>query len=176
MSFNKKENLPSFQNPNFIEVNLPIHICLWRNCQLFLTLRHWNYSKCKDILNTLNVYKIPAKAHQVDCSSHRWIINFENIVLKLLTMSPPNITKLQKTKENENCPIYNFFFFKCPIRLGDNSRIFFRKTKKYPLNIRFLYQFLISSSKYVSLLLHYYKKLKSVKNSKIQISLIGSNQ
>ena len=91
-------------------------------------------------------------------------------------MSPPNITKLQKTKENENCPIYNFFFFKCPIRLGDNSRIFFRKTKKYPLNIRLLYQFLISSSKYVSLLLHYYKKLKSVKNSKIQISLIGSNQ
>ena len=25
----------------------------------------WSYSKCKDILGTLNVYKIPAKEHQV---------------------------------------------------------------------------------------------------------------
>ena len=28
-------------------------------------LTHWSCSKCKDLLQTLNVYKIPAKEHQV---------------------------------------------------------------------------------------------------------------
>ena len=39
------------------------------NWQLFLILRHWNVFKCKNLLQTLNVYKIPAKElHLVD----RW--------------------------------------------------------------------------------------------------------
>ena len=36
-----------------------------RNRRLFLILTHWSYSKCKDILQKLNVYKIPTKEHQV---------------------------------------------------------------------------------------------------------------
>ena len=48
-----------------ITVNLPTHICPMRNSQLFLILTNWSYSKCKDILQTLNGYKITAKEHQV---------------------------------------------------------------------------------------------------------------
>ena len=52
-----------------LPLNLPAHICPTRNWQLYLILTHWSYSKCKDILQTLNVYKIPGKEHQV---VHRW--------------------------------------------------------------------------------------------------------
>ena len=45
-------------------VNLPTHIRFRRNCKLFLTLTHSSYSKWKDILHTLKVYKISAKEHQ----------------------------------------------------------------------------------------------------------------
>ena len=68
MTFNNGENL-IFLNPSFIIVNLPAHICPMRNWQLFLILTHWSYSKCKNMLQTLYVYKIPAKEHQV---VHRW--------------------------------------------------------------------------------------------------------
>ena len=44
---------------------MPIDTCPTRNSQLFFILTHWSYSKCKDILQTLNVYKIPAREHQV---------------------------------------------------------------------------------------------------------------
>ena len=44
---------------------MPTDTCPTRNSQLFFILTHWSYSKCKDILQTLNVYKIPAKEHQV---------------------------------------------------------------------------------------------------------------
>ena len=40
-------------------------MCPTKNWQLFFILTHWSYSKCKDILQTLNVYKIPAKERQV---------------------------------------------------------------------------------------------------------------
>ena len=43
---------------------MPADICPTRNLELFLILTHWSYSKCKDILQTLNVYKFPAKEHQ----------------------------------------------------------------------------------------------------------------
>ena len=36
-----------------------------RNWEVFLILTPWSYSKCKDILRTLHVDKIPAKEHQV---------------------------------------------------------------------------------------------------------------
>ena len=48
---------------------MPTDICATRNSQLFFILTHWSYSKCKDILQTLNVYKIPAKEHQI---AYRW--------------------------------------------------------------------------------------------------------
>ena len=39
----------------------------WR---LLFILTHWSYSKCKDILKTLNVYQISSKEHHLgDCSA-----------------------------------------------------------------------------------------------------------
>ena len=61
MAFNNEENLIFFLNPIFIRVNLPTHISPRKNLQLFLILASWSYPKCKDILQTLNVYEIPAK-------------------------------------------------------------------------------------------------------------------
>ena len=58
MRFFFKSNFSKF-------VSLPTHICPTKNWQLFFILTHWNYSKCKDLLQTLNVYKITAKEHQV---------------------------------------------------------------------------------------------------------------
>ena len=48
-----------------MKVNLPTHICLARNYQLCLVLTHWSYSKCKDLLQVFNVYKIPGEEHEV---------------------------------------------------------------------------------------------------------------
>ena len=59
------ERFTFFLKSKFYKSKFARHICLGRNCQLFLILTHWSYSKCKDILHTLNVYKIPAKEHQV---------------------------------------------------------------------------------------------------------------
>ena len=59
----------SLKNPSFIKINLVTHACVKRNCQLFFILTPWGYSKCKYILHTLTVYKIPAKEHKV---VHRW--------------------------------------------------------------------------------------------------------
>ena len=53
------------KNPNFIKVNLPTHACLRRDCKLFLTLKLLSYSKCKDLLHPMNVYKIPEKEQKV---------------------------------------------------------------------------------------------------------------
>ena len=64
MTFNNADFV-FFFNPIFMRVNLPTHICPTRNWQLLLILTDWSYSKCKDILQTLNVYKIAAKKHQV---------------------------------------------------------------------------------------------------------------
>ena len=52
-----------------MKVNFPTHVCLRRNWQLFLILTLWSYSKCKDTLHTLNVYKIPAEVYKI---VHRW--------------------------------------------------------------------------------------------------------
>ena len=54
-----------FFNSIFMRVNLPTHIYPTRNWQLLLILTHWTYSNCKDILHTLNLFKIIAKEHQV---------------------------------------------------------------------------------------------------------------
>ena len=48
-----------------MKVNLPTHVWLRRNYQLFFILRHWTYSKYKDTFHMLNVYEIPEKEHQV---------------------------------------------------------------------------------------------------------------
>ena len=44
---------------------MPTYICATRNWQLFLILTHWTSSKCKDLLETLSIYEIPAKEHQL---------------------------------------------------------------------------------------------------------------
>ena len=71
----------------------------------------------------------------------KWNISFVNIVLEIFRICPPNITKLQKTKQDEHFQIYNFFFFKCPILFSDSSTIILGKRKKCPRNIRFLDKF-----------------------------------
>ena len=48
-----------------MKINFPTHICLARNYQLCLILTHWINSKCKDVLQVFNVYKILAKEHEV---------------------------------------------------------------------------------------------------------------
>ena len=69
-SFNNSQNLFFFKDRNFIKATLATPVCLRRNCQLFLILTLWSYSKCKDLLDTLNVYKIPAKEQKVvDCGA-----------------------------------------------------------------------------------------------------------
>ena len=40
------------------------HACLTRTCKLFLIITLWSYSKCKGLLHTLDVCKIPAKEHK----------------------------------------------------------------------------------------------------------------
>ena len=55
-----------------MKVNFPTHGSLRRNWQLFLTLTLWSYSKCKDVLHTFNVYKIPAKDYKI---VHRWTVD-----------------------------------------------------------------------------------------------------
>ena len=59
LSFNNSEDLL------FIKINLPTRIYPTRNLQLPFILTHWSCSKFKNILETLNVYKIPSKEHQV---------------------------------------------------------------------------------------------------------------
>ena len=51
----------------------------------------------------------------------------------MFRICPSNITKSQKTKDCKNCHIYNFFFFKCPIRLIDSSSIIFSEKLNVPL-------------------------------------------
>ena len=56
-----------FKNPNFIKVVLPTHKCFRENCKLSLILTLW--TKCKDLVHTLNVYKAFVKKHKV---VNRW--------------------------------------------------------------------------------------------------------
>ena len=75
-----------------------------------MILSHWSYSKWKDILHTLNIYKNPPKEHQV---VEWWAvdeISVVNIVVEIFRVCPPNIMKLQKPKEEKNCRIWNLFF------------------------------------------------------------------
>ena len=66
------QTLLFFKNPNFLIVNLETRTCLTRIWKLFLIVTLWSYWKCKDLLHTLNVYKIPAKEHKV---VDRWAAN-----------------------------------------------------------------------------------------------------
>ena len=54
-----------FLTYNLIKKHLPTDICPTRNWQLFLILIHSIYSKCEDKLQTLNVYQVTEKEHQV---------------------------------------------------------------------------------------------------------------
>ena len=65
MTFDNKQSFFFKKNPNFIKVNLLTHAYFRGDSKLFLILTLWSYSKWKDLLHTLNVYKIPAKEHKV---------------------------------------------------------------------------------------------------------------
>ena len=41
------------------------HVCPNKNYHLLLIITHWSYSKCHDLLHTLNVYSILGKQHKV---------------------------------------------------------------------------------------------------------------
>ena len=132
-----------FENTNFIRVNSPKRVCLTENYQLLLITMHRNYFKYTDLLHTMNVYNIPGKKYQVvDFCNSWWNFSFWNTVLKIIRICPPNITKLQKTKDDKIFMIYNFFYFKSTINLNGNCRLIFRKMKMCLLNITFLNMFL----------------------------------
>ena len=154
---------------------MPTHICLRRNYQLFLPLTPWSYPKCRNILHTLNVYEIAAKEHQVvDLWAADEISVLERLFLKYLeyvTLILRNYKKMDK-----HFHIYKFIFFKCRIHLSDNSRIIFRKTKKCPLNIRFLYKFLYKVQNMSPNITLLQKTNENVTNSKSNVFLIASNQ
>ena len=61
LTFNSRKNLHVFYGRNFIKVNWLTSICATRNCQLFLILTNWNIFKFKNLLQKLDLYKIPAK-------------------------------------------------------------------------------------------------------------------
>ena len=52
------------ENPSFIKVNSPKHVCLSGYHRVFLIKTHWSYFRYNSSLHTLNVYKIPWKEHQ----------------------------------------------------------------------------------------------------------------
>ena len=85
---------------------MPTHICPMKNWQLVLTLTHWSYSKFKDILQTLNLYKIPSKQHQVVDYSDADEISVSKILFwKYLDNVPIILRNYKKTKQDENCQI-----------------------------------------------------------------------
>ena len=53
------------------------HACLTRNCKLFLIITLWKYSKCKDLLHTSNVCKVPAKEHK---AVDRWVADEPSVL------------------------------------------------------------------------------------------------
>ena len=78
------------ENPSFIKVNSPKHVCLRGYHRVFLIKTHWSFSKYNDLLHSLNVYKIPGKEHQVVELFSKYL---ENVPLKLR-----NYKKLKRTK------------------------------------------------------------------------------
>ena len=72
------ENLS--EKSNFVKINLPTHVCIRRNYQLFLVITHWSYFKNNNWFYKLNVYKVSAKEHQV---VHSWDVD-EILVCEIL--------------------------------------------------------------------------------------------
>ena len=79
------------------------------------------YSKSKDILQTLDSYKIPAKEHQVVDRLAADEISISEMFLEYLKSVPLVLENYKKTKGDKNFHIYNFLFVKCQIGLRDNS-------------------------------------------------------
>ena len=59
---------------------------------------------------------------------------------KYLEYVPPNITQLQKTKDDSFFMIHNFLYFRCAKNCNDKCRIICKKMKMRPLNITFLHK------------------------------------
>ena len=102
MTFNNEQKKFFLRNWNVIKVNLPTHICLTGNYLFFFVISHWSSFKGNDILHTLNVYKIPAKKHQVVDSCAADEISVSEILfgkyLEYVLLILHNYKKAKRTK------------------------------------------------------------------------------
>ena len=112
---------------------MPTDICPTRNSQLFFILTHWSYSKCKDILQTFNVYKIPAKEHQGAYRQDAEEISVSQILFWKYLEYVPLI--LQSYKKLNNSKIVGFkssSFLSAQYFLVTAAQQFLRKGKSVP--------------------------------------------
>ena len=65
MVFNNYENLLFFPKSNFYKSKFANTYMSYEKLTIVVHIKHWSYSKWKDMLETLNVDQIPLKEHQV---------------------------------------------------------------------------------------------------------------
>ena len=82
----------------------------------------------------------------------------------------PNITEIQKAKDDKFFDLLSFFYFKCAIHLNDNFKITCRKAKMSTLKITFLHRFFDRFTTRSTKTLSLHKNIRR-KNIKISISL-----
>ena len=134
MTFNDRQNLLFYYNPNSIKVNLPTHICLRRNCQLCFILTHWSCSKCRDILHTLNVFRVPTKEHQVvDCWATDEILVLETLFCKCLEYATLILRKYKKVERTKIIIFTIFSFLSTQYVLETIPESFSEKQRSFPL-------------------------------------------
>ena len=135
LTFINRIFLTCFQYPNFKNINSPKRLCLWKNYCLLLLKTHRSNFKCNDLLHMLNIYKIPAKEHQVvDFWVADQISASEVLFWKYLayfTLKLHNYKKLKTTKFLR-LTIFSIYYFFYNLY----------KNEVYPLNITFLHKFL----------------------------------
>ena len=95
-----------------VKLNSPRHI-YW-NLHLFLVIMHWSYFKHNDLFHTLNIFKIPAKEHDLVL---RWtgdeISVLKILFCKYLKYVPLILLHFKKLKTTKVLR-YNFFLFWAP--------------------------------------------------------------
>ena len=96
---------------------------LWRNLHLFLMIMPWSYFKYSYLFYTLNVYKIPAKEHQLVL---RWIADkisvLKTLFCKYLKYVPLTLLHFKELKTGKILRLNFFSFFERPIKRINNCR------------------------------------------------------
>ena len=91
----------------------------------------------------LNVYKVPAKEHQVVDSWAADKMSFSEILFwKYVEYVPLILHNSKKLRRKEFVRFGVFFNFKCAIKLSANCTIIWRRTIMYLLKITILLKFL----------------------------------